>query len=104
MSGLLSHHGSLFCTDVNSALNSRPNVVMNVSAPQVPLPHTGGRAQRKIFEEHHLAKAAWLEDEPELTLPELAARILEKFSMTIDPSTLSQHIKQMRLPLKKHIR
>lgn len=97
--GTMAELAYLFNTSVSSI--ARWNALRRAGEDLAPLPHSGGRAHQKIFDEHRQAMAAWLQDEPELTLPELAARILEEYSITIDPSTLSQHLKHMRLPLKK---
>ena len=100
--GTMAEVAYLFNTFVSSIV--RWNALRHAARRPRPLPHSGGRTHQKIFDEHRQAMAAWLQDEPEQTLPELAARILKEYSITIDPSTLSQHLKHMRLPLKKYIR
>ena len=97
--GTLKQIARLF--NVSTASLVRWRALEQAGEDLAALPHSGGRVHQKIFEQHRVAIAQWVEDTPDLTLREIAAQLLEQFEVSIDPSWLSQILKQMKLPLKK---
>lgn len=67
-----------------------------------PLPHSGGAIHAKLFDEHRDALLAWLEERCDLTGPELAAKLLERFGLTIDPSQITRRLNEWGWTRKKN--
>lgn len=66
------------------------------------LPHSGGRTNKKLFDEHVDAIIAWLEEQPDLFNREIAQMIQETYGIQIDPSLVSIVLRNRGYTRKKN--
>lgn len=68
-----------------------------------PLPHSGGNPTQKLFAVHEEALLRYLEEQPDLTNPELVERLVLEFGneVRVDPSQISRVLERAKLTRKK---
>ena len=66
-------------------------------------PHSGGNIHQKVFDEHIEALKGYLENEPDLTNPELANRLNQDFGVSIHHANISHHLKKAGITRKKKV-
>ena len=66
-------------------------------------PDSGGKTNRKLFEEHDAAIMKWLQDKPDLTQWELVALLKEEFDITISQSRITPALRRIGFTQKKDL-
>ena len=68
-----------------------------------PLPHSGGNPTQKLFAVHEEALLKYLQEQPDLTNPELVERLVLEFGpeVRVDPSQISRVLERANLTRKK---
>jgi len=68
-----------------------------------PLPHSGGNPTQKLFAVHEEALLGYLQEQPDLTNPELVERLVLDFGneVRVDPSQISRVLERAHLTRKK---
>lgn len=68
-----------------------------------PLPHSGGNPTQKLFAVHEEALLRYLQEQSDLTNPELVERLVLEFGpeVRVDPSQISRVLERANLTRKK---
>lgn len=87
---------------ISSSALARWLAMHRAGAPLEALPHSGGASHTKLFDEHRDALFDWLTECGELTGPELASLLLERFELKIDPSQITRRLNEWGWSRKKN--